>query len=105
MTPSLEVDKNTNVAFLDVEEAAENAKIRMVEVSDKLGLRCQVMARVDIENNLVLGLMIGDYKAFRREIRLKYFAWRVERITELLAYSVKGIISQQDTDRHLLAHI
>src|SRR5665213_3093275 len=105
MKPTLGIDKNTDVAFLDVEEAAPNAKIRMIDVSDQLGLRSQVMARVDIENKVFLGLMIEDYGTFRREIRMKYVAWRVERIMELIVSSVRGIVSQQAADDHLLAHV
>lgn len=105
MKPNFELDKNTDVAFLDVEEAAPNAKIRMIDVSDRLGLRSQVMARVDIENKVVLGLMIEDYRAFRREIRMKYVAWHVERIMELIVASVRGIVSQQTSDEHMLVHV
>ena len=105
MTPHFEIDKNTNVAFLDVSEPSENATIRVIEVSEKIGLKSRVLARVDIENKIVLGLVVEDYSAFRREIRLKYFAWRVERITELLLCSIRGIVSQQTTDDHQLAHV
>ena len=105
MKPHFEVDKNTNVAFLDVEEGTPNARIRVIEVSDQIGLSSRVMARVDIDNRVVLGLVIEDYKAFSREVRLKYFAWRVERITELLLCSIRGIVSQQAADDHQLAHV
>jgi len=105
MKPNLEIDKNTDVAFVDVEEAAPNAKIRMIDVSEKLGLQSQVMARVDIENKVFLGLMIEDYSAFRREIRIKYVALRIEGIMELIVSSVRGIVSQQAEEKHLLAHV
>jgi len=107
MKPHVEIDKNTNVAFLDAVEAAPNAKIRMMPVSDQLGFRSQVVARVDIENNVFLGLVIEDYKAFRREIRMKYFAWRVEQIMVLLLCTVRGIVNQESAhDRqHRLASV
>jgi hypothetical protein len=63
------------------------------------------MARIDIENKVLLGLVIEDYKAFRKEVRRKYFAWHVERITELLSCSVKGIVFPQQAEEHQLAHI
>jgi hypothetical protein len=106
MKPHFEVDKNTNVAYLDVVEAAENAKIRVIDVSDQVGLRSQVMARVDIENKVVLGLIVEDFTAFSHEVRWKYLAWRVERIAVLLLCSVRNIGAlQQATDDHKLAHV
>ncbi len=104
MKSQFHIDKNTNVAFLDAAEAPKNAKIRRIAVSDQLGLRSQGMARVDIENDIFLGLMIENYAAFRREIRIKYLAWRLERILELLLCSVRGIVSQETAHgRHRLA--
>jgi hypothetical protein len=64
MTSNLTVDKNTHVAFVDINEAAENACIRVVGISDQFGLRSRVRARIDTENNVVLGLIIEDYPHF-----------------------------------------
>jgi hypothetical protein len=105
MKPHFEVDKTTNVAYLDVAQADPDAKIRVIEVSIQLGLRSRVLARVDFDNQKMLGLIIEDYKAFKREIRLKYFAWRVERIAELLLCSIRDIAIQKSSDDHRLAHV
>lgn len=103
MTHHFEINKSTNVAFLDVEEAAANAVIRVVHVSEMMGLRSQVQARVDMENRVVLGLIIEDYKIFRREVRMKYLAWHIERVTELLLCSIKSMVSKQSSDDRQLA--
>src|ERR1035438_711528 len=103
MKPTLEIDKNTHVAFCDVvDEIPSNAKIRMIDVSDQLGLKSQVMARVDIQNGIFLGLMIEDYPAFRREVMKKFVALHVERIMELIVSSVRGIVNvpQNTSDDH-----
>ena len=104
MKPTFQVDETTNVAFLDVAEALDNAKIRMISVSEFLGLKSQLLARIDTENEVVLGLVIEDYKAFRREIRVKYLAWHVERITELLLCKIRTILNEQK-ESNLLAHV
>jgi hypothetical protein len=100
MTPRIEIDKVTNVAYFDVsdpKDERQNAKVTMVSVSDRLGLRSEVLARLDVENNEVLGLVIEDYKAFTREIRMKYLAWRVEKLVELIFCSVRSIVGQENT--------
>lgn len=105
MTPNMEIDKTTNVAFLDVEEAAADAVIRVQSVSEILGLKSEVLVRLDVKNRRVLGLMIQDFKAFKREIRVKYLAWRVEKLIELLLCTVKSTFSfeRSTDDSHLLA--
>ena len=40
--PRIEHDKTTDVAFCDVEEAAEDAVIRVQSVSDVLGLKLNI---------------------------------------------------------------
>jgi hypothetical protein len=105
MTSKLTFDKTTGVAFIDVNEAQENAKIRVTSVSELLGLRNEVMARFDDENGLVLGLIIEDYRAFRREIMIKYVAFRVERIVDLIVCSVKASISHDHSNRPRLAPV
>jgi hypothetical protein len=90
MKPRIELDKTTNVAFFDVEEAAQDAVIRVESVSDVLGLKCEVLVRVDIKNKIVLGLVIEDFRAFKREVRMKYLAWRVEKLIDLLICRVKS---------------
>ena len=69
--PRIEHDKTTDVAFCDVEEAAEDAVIRVQSVSDVLGLKCEVLVRLDIKNRRVLGLEIQDFSSFKRELRIR----------------------------------
>ena len=105
MTSKLTYDKTTGVAFIDVNEAQENARIRVISMSERLGLRNEVMARFDDENDVLLGLIIEDYRAFRREIMVKYVAFRVERIVELILFSVKASVSHDHSDRPRLAAV
>jgi hypothetical protein len=105
MNPHIEHDKTTNVAFFDVEEAAEDAVIRVQSVSEVLGLKCEVLVRLDIKNRRVLGLEIQDFSSFKRELRIKYLAWRVEKMIDLLLCQVKGSFhfDSSPDSRHLLA--
>lgn len=105
MTSQITIDKNTGVAFIDVSEAAENAEIQVISVSDILGLHSQVRARYDADNRILLGLIIEDYPAFRREIMLKYVAFRVGKIVDLLICSVKASLPQNTSHGHRLAAI
>ena len=94
-------DKNTDVAFIDVCDTPNNSHITVVDVSDQLGLKSLVQARVD-ENGNLLGLMIEDYSAFRREVRRKYVSLAVDRIINLIVTTVKGMVAS-GTDMHQLA--
>lgn len=105
MNPRIELDKTTNVAFFDVEDAAEDAVIRVQSVSDVLGLKCEVLVRLDIKNKRVLGLEIQDFSSFKRELRMKYLALRVEKMIDLLLCQVKSAFNFEYSrdNRHLLA--
>lgn len=92
-------DKATGVAFIDVNEANPHARIRVIEVSDLLGLRSQVRARYDADSGTLLGLVIEDYPAFRREIMLKYVALRVEKIVDLIVCTVKASLTHHHVGR------
>ncbi len=105
MNPRFEIDKKTNVAYFDVEEASQDAVIRVKSASDVLGLKCEVLVRLDVKNKIVLGLIIEDYKEFKREIRIKYLAWHVERLIDLLVCQIKSTFTfdSSPNDSHLLA--
>ena len=104
MNPHIEIDRTTNVAYFDVEDAAEDAVIRVQSVSEVLGLKSEILARFDIKNKKFLGLVIEDYKAFSREIRIKYLAFRVERLIDLLMYRVRSAFTIESSSHgsHLL---
>jgi len=104
MDPRIELDKTTNVAFFDVEDAAEDAVIRVQSVSDVLGLKCEVLVRLDIKNRRVLGLEIQDFSSFKRELRMKYLAWHVEKMINLLLCQVKSAFNCESSpdSSHLL---
>lgn len=89
----LEHDKATDVAFVDVCEAPDGARIEVQDMTECLGLKCQVLARIDAESGDLLGLIIQDYGAFRREIRIKYVALAVDRIIDLFVITLKGVIA------------
>lgn len=102
MTSHFTLDRNTNVAFIDVSEAAPGARIEVLSVSDILGLRSQVLARIDSETGMVLGLIIEEYSAFRREIMIKYVAFKVGKIIDLIVSKVMISIPQRHTERRQL---
>lgn len=103
MTSHISIDKNTNVAFIDVSEGVPDARIEVVSVSDLLGLRSQVLARVECESGDLLGLIIEDYPSFRREIMRKYVALRVGKIIDLIVSMVRESVLRHRNPRHRLA--
>jgi len=103
MTMNLVHDKNTDVAFVDICEARKGARIHLVDVTEVLGLKSQVMARIDSEEGALLGLMIEDYPAFKREIMRKYVAFAVERIIDLIVTKVKESLPAPSRSDRLLA--
>jgi hypothetical protein len=93
MKTELHHDKDTDVAFVDVcPSPQEGLRIDVIDVTEQLGFRTQVLARVDEEGHL-LGLIINDYSAFRRELRRKYLALAVEKILDLIISKVRELTS------------
>lgn len=86
-------DKETNVGFIDVAEAANDAIIRVIDVTDDFGLRNQVLARIDVKNEVFLGIMVEDYPAFRRELHRKYVAIKIEEILNLMLGKLSATFS------------
>jgi len=95
-------DKVTNVGYLDVEEAAADATIRVVDVSDQLGLKTQVLARIDVKNEIFLGVIVENYPAFRRELHRKYVALKIEEIITLMLGKLTATFSCQHHDHEML---
>lgn len=89
MTFKLDYDKATNVMFVDVCEAPEGARINVVDVANAIGFKSRVVARLDIENQIVFGLIIEDFPAFKRELMVKYHTARVQAIIEMIVRSLK----------------
>ncbi len=97
MKINVEVDKNTDVAFVDICAPANQVRIDVVGVSEALELATPVFARLD-ENGVLLGLLIENYSEFRREVMRKYVALRVEGIIELLISKVKSVFADRKTE-------
>ncbi|MGB8478846.1 MAG: hypothetical protein WCE63_08395 [Acidobacteriaceae bacterium] len=96
MIDNLHYDKDTEVAYVDVcPNPPEGVRIDVVDVTQELGLKTQVLARVD-ENGELLGLVIQDYPAFKRELRRKYLAFAVEKIIELIVSKVRDVVYSTD---------
>ncbi|MGB6130507.1 MAG: hypothetical protein WCC14_09290 [Acidobacteriaceae bacterium] len=89
MTFELTRNRETNVAYVDAcEMPPKGTRISVIDVTEKLGLKTQVLARMD-ESGVLLGLIIEDYSAFKREVRRKYLALAVERLLELIVSKVR----------------
>jgi hypothetical protein len=96
MKVDLHHNRETDVAYVDVcAELPRNARIDVIDVTQKLGLKTQVLARMD-ENGELLGLVIQNYPAFKRELRRKYLAFAVERLLDLLISKVRDFTSRHE---------
>jgi hypothetical protein len=94
MKTELHHDKVTDVAYVDVCPTPESGvRIDVVDVTEQLGFKTQVLARVDEKGNL-LGLIINDFSVFRRELRSKYWALAVEKILDLIISKVRDLTSR-----------
>jgi ribosomal 50S subunit-associated protein YjgA (DUF615 family) len=58
-------------------------------------LKTQVLARVTVDGQL-LGLIIQDYRRFKREVRRKYLAFAVERLLDLIVSKVRELTRASD---------
>lgn len=107
MRADLHHDKVTDVAYVDVcVGVPDDSRIDVLDVTEQLGMRTQVLARVDV-NGRLLGLIIQDYTAFKRELRRKYLALAVEKILDLIVSKVLVLTtpsSSYPAPRRLTAH-
>lgn len=94
-------NRETNVAYVDVyaPEHEPQGRVHVLDVTSDIGFRTQVLARVTEEGEL-LGLVIEDYSAFRREVRFKYLALAVERLLDLLVSKVREVVAAEE--RHTM---
>jgi hypothetical protein len=99
MNIKFEHDKLTDVVFIDVTDIKPEGQISVKDVSDALGMRSQILARFDEQGNL-LGLIIEDDKMFRREIRRKYVALKVDAIVELLMSKIAQLFAERIRTQH-----
>lgn len=103
MNPEISHDRVTDVAYIDIcHKPAEHIRIDVRDVTDQLGLKTQVLARVT-EDGQLLGLIIQDYRKFKREVRVKYLAFAVERLLELILSKVKELTGSSDCRHELPA--
>jgi len=106
MTATVHHDKVTDVAYVDVCLGTPDTRIDVQDVTAQLGMKTQVLARVD-ESGQFLGLIIQDYTAFKRELRRKYLALAVEKIIDLIVSKVLVLTApsiERPTPRRLPAH-
>jgi hypothetical protein len=96
MKADLHHNRETDVAYVDVcVEHPRTSRVDVIDVTEKLGLKTQVLARMD-ENGELLGLVIQNYPAFKRELRRKYLAFAVERLLDLLISKVRDFTSRPE---------
>jgi uncharacterized protein YuzE len=107
MRANVHHDKVTDVAYVDVcTDVPADVRIDVQDVTDQLGMNTQVLARVD-ENGRLLGIVIQDYTAFKRELRRKYLALAVEKIIDLIVTKVLVLTTPSSgypAPRRLTAH-
>lgn len=96
MKADLHYNRETDVAYVDVcVESSRHGRIDVIDVTQKLGLKTQVLARMS-EDGELLGLIIQDYPSFKRELRRKYLALAVEKLLDLLISKVRDFTSRHE---------
>ena len=92
-------NRETDVAYVDVcADIPHGTRVDVLDVTQQLGLKTQVLARID-QNGKLLGLVIQDYPAFKRELRRKYLALAVEKLLDLLISKVRDFTSRPEDCR------
>jgi len=61
MTFTFDHNPLTDVMFVDVRPLDKGAHISVVDIGDSLGFPGQVQLRVDLENEVVYGIIIQNY--------------------------------------------
>jgi len=88
MTFTFDHNPLTDVMFVDVRPLDKGAHISVVDIGDSLGFPGQVQLRVDLENEVVYGIIIQNYGGFRRKLVRSYRMWSVQRAIELLIHTL-----------------
>jgi hypothetical protein len=104
MKTELHVNKETNVAYVDICPLPSEGQVHVADITDLVGVKTQVLARTSDDGQL-LGLIIDDYKAFKRELERKYRASAVELLLDLIAGNVCLLLSRsRECSDRLTAH-
>jgi hypothetical protein len=85
-----EHNRDTDVMWVDVADPCPGANIQMIDVGEIIGFEGQVLARVDVANQELLGIQIQNYSGFKRKIVWQYRMASVDRALRLLLATLRA---------------
>lgn len=88
--------KSTDVMFVDIREAPQGAKICTIDVGVAIGVPGQIHARVDIEREIIYGLTVQNFRAFRRRMFWRYHFASIKKAIQFLIAALKINMSLDD---------
>lgn len=96
MNIRLQHEEQTDIMYADLETPAIDADIEVVDIGRTFSFpEGQVLARVDNRNEVVLGLIIHDYRSFRRRLVWKY---RIASVLSGIQFLINAVrLSMQRT--------
>lgn len=83
-------EKHTDVAHVDLASPIPGSVVDAVDVGDDLGFPGQIVARLDRNHNVLLGVSIQNFSSFKKELRLEYGISSPQRALRLLINSLRA---------------
>ncbi len=81
--------RSTDVMFVDIRDVPEGAKICTIDVGAAIGVPGQIHARVDVERELIYGLTVQNYRAFRRRMFWRYHFASIKKAIRFLIAALR----------------
>jgi hypothetical protein len=80
----LDHELETDVLYVNVHRASPRATIDVIDIGEQIGFPGLVVARVDRDRDILYGLTIQDYAAFKKKLLRKYNTNSTRRALQLL---------------------
>ncbi len=80
----LDHEAETDVLYVNVRRASSRATIGVIDIGEQIGFPGLVVARVDRDRDILYGLTIQDYTAFKKKLLRKYRITSTRRALQLL---------------------
>lgn len=86
-----------DVMFVDLCEALPNDRIDVLEVGEQVGFPGLIQVRVNREKQILYGITIQNFKAFRRKL---FWSYRMASVQRALVLLILGLMAGFRADHH-----
>jgi hypothetical protein len=95
-----EHNRSTDVMFVDIRPAEEGSTISTIDVGAAIGVPGQIHARVDFGREVIYGLTVQNYSAFRRRMFWRYHFASMKKAISFLIAALRINLSLEDRCNH-----